>query len=1171
MPDNPMYNLSPALPPGLSAVPYIAGPIVADMTGGIAGPYVPPNMSVYDASYVTMVNNPLYKTMMSRMYSQFGTQIGNTLGSMWVVQSLGTMGGYTPEETKRALSGGVNMFARSKLGAFVMPFVDSGLNAMGLTGGSFVAMGQEAYRGRMGLMGPGVLLNPYDTGQQHQAMAAAAATATMLNGIMSKRNQEQKLLTTVEQRLMQGFSRERVTQMVMNAAGRGMFTTNIAQGFEDIPGTGVGGLADRLAQAVGGSDIDLSRLSDDNFRGKAGGVLNDEKAAQRLERLKKEFHRSVQGLTEAMGAMRDLTGYVDEELEKLLDEATNGAWNRSGSNAFAARDIVRTFHAVTQAYNLNPNRALDHVRTNRMILQQAAGFDESMQAFGFNGGGMFGLAAQTELMAGIEDMINARGVRGDPILAGRMRLQGSQLMARNINSSAGRAAQILAYARQTGILPGDMADGLTEMLTSGDRGIMGEGINRLLTLVFGSSEAGRRFMNDSMQMNAMRMSMDDNAGKLAMAVTMTGASAEYHRREQVSAAGQRLRLTQQALAESGMNTWQTPGGIGKVVDYVVQTIQGDPSKLSAEDRKTRLADAEAFKKQYDALVAKGWDPRMAAHSIIEAYRKSPATARYAQDIDLAVKEQAAVNNEEILEKGGALEGRQAAALLQDMLPRGLIDGRTGAEIYEAIRAGRGVEALARVDSIVGNLDPATRQLLGRVRSDAAEKHIAALDAMRDNVAAVKRIQEASVNGFSAEDVAKAYETMASAGKRYLESGQKPEDYSIFWDSISKANVVQMLSDKALEDYIGYVKGGRVDELSKMARQAAAMRRVAVTTLQDSGFGSWASGFWGGGHSSVNSKKAKEERDATVAEMTRRANEAAFKQAGDRDSFVPRAVEFLMGRADWEKLLNIYDPEKKRTELRESLKEYGIGFRAFLDAQERFNDLQEPYKEALGVLAAEGREDAIPVIKKKMAEKGLTSTRRVEEWLGGLVDGDDPRAQRINKAIATVKATVSAKNALVWSKANAHKALGSTMDNLTPQQKMEYQNFFSWKDFRDERDKKLQTDKKLAEFLDDFDFSEEGMRNAKGASAEFIRKLNSTVTTDEVSAKIGRPISSKEKSQYGEAMLAVARDKMIKFRDEGATDVFRAARAASREHRISGTLTIKDGWSQRDAVVDAYES
>lgn len=1159
MPGNPVYNTLPTTPPGWQGVPYMLGPLVADMTGGVARPYVPPNMATFDATMAAQVNNPLYKTMLGNMYSQLGTQIGNTMGNMGFVQSLGTMAGYSPAETQRALQGGMGAFGRSQMGSFVMPLVDSGLNAMGLTGGSFVGMTKAAYDGRMNLMGSG-LIDPHNAGQQHQAMAAASATATMLNNIISQRDSQGHLMLNADARTTQGFSRERVTQLAMRAAGMGMFTSGAAQGFGDVIGTGTGGIAERLAQAVG-PNIDIAAITSDNFDGKKGGLVGSKEAARKVEAIKKEVERGVQGLTEAMGAMRDLTGYVDEELEQLLTEVTNGDWTKSAQGAFAARDAVRTLHATSQVYNIDPGKALGQIRANRNALQNAAGFDEQMRSLGFNGGGMFGLAAQTDFFANVEDVINAKGVRGDPVAAGRVRTQALQAMSQNMNSQAGRAAQVLAYARQTGMVSDEQASGFAQMLTSGDSGVMGAGLNRLLTTVFGSAEVGRRFMNDSMQMNAMRNSMDDSAGKFAMTMMTNGADAEFRRREQVSAAGQRLAFTQQALSESGMNTWQSAEGTNKVVDNIVATIRGDGSDAD------RVVDANAFRQQFDAMVAKGMDPRTAANAVVSAYKRSPATSQYAQDIDLAVKRQSAINNEEALVKGG-LESRQATALVKELTARGGIDGKESAEIYRLVREGKGAEALARVDSVVSGLDYATRRQMSRVKSTAAQQHRDALETMRSNQEAETLIGLVADRGYGGDDVAKAYEAMASAGLRYAKSDKTEEDYDNFWERVSKSKFVDMFGTDAFKEYMDVAKNGKaVDEdgkeisaveyFQRMGRRAGAVKRAAVANLGASGYSLGMSDYWSGGQSSVNSQEARERRDTVINNLASRMNEDAFASAGERDSFAANVADFLMGNKNWKSLLKVYGDK----DLESSISKYGAAFEKYEKAQNDFNAAQGGYQEAIGALMKSGNFEDVNWVKEVFSHQGEIYVPDLEKSLSG-VSGKEGKA-----AVQKILAAAKARNALTEAQQGTETALGDTVADKDMVQKLK--GLTKWEAQRKKRNEKLTGDAKVAAFMEDFDFSEEGIKGAKGADKAWLDKMFAAVSDEEVAAKAGVASSSGVKQKYGEYAMSIVKEKAMAG-DEKALEAMKAARVAQRESagRIHGEITIKSGWDSSPAVLEA---
>lgn len=1156
MPANPLYSMSPTTPPGMQGIPYMISPLIAGMTGGVARPYVAPNMATYDATIASQVNNPLYKSMMAAMYAQMGSQLGTFMGDTKFMQGLGTMAGYSPEETKRALEGGLGAFSRSQIGSFVMPVVDSTLNSMGLTGGSFVAATQAAFNGRMNLMGAGTLINPYNAGQQHQAMAAAAATATMLNTIMSQRDKDGKLLPTVDQTLMQGFSRERVAQLAMRAAGMGMFSSNANGGFNGTVDTGTGNLSERLTQAMGDTGVDIYNLSVKNFDGQTDFSQSDSTAVQKVNAIRDEVHRKVQGLTEALGAMRDLTGVVDEELEGLLDNVTNGRWARSAKGAFDARDAVRSLHAVASVYNLDPKAALNQIIANRTVLQDAAGFDGSMLSMGFDGGGMFGLAAQTELLADIEDIVTARGVRGDPILSGRIRRQGLQAMAVNMNSMAGRASQVLAYARQTGVLSDADVKKFTEELSSGDSGIMGTSINRLLTTVFGSAEAGRRFMNDSMQMNSMRMAMDDNAGKFANALTRQGASAEFQRREQITAADQRLAFTQRALAESGLNTWQSAEGANKVVANIVESILGDGKDA------TRVSDARAFQTQFDTLVAGGADPRSAASRVIDAYKRSPATSAYSQLIDLAVKQQSAINNEGILATKNGLESRQATALVRDLSARGMIDGAKSSELYRMVREGRGSEALASVNGIIRGLDVDTQKQMQRVRESAAEKHEAAIEEMRSNVEATQLIEAAAERGYGGEDVAKAYETMAAAGLRYSLSNRDEDAYSDFWESVSQSKFVSIFGDKALEEYMSVAEWDSAKDAAeyfrKMGKRAGSLRRTAVSTLGNSGYGLQMSGYWGGGISTANSKEARERRDKTIQTIAMKTNEDAIKSAKERDSFATRVADLMMGTKNWKELLKIYDP-KGKTGLESAISQYGAAFEEYESAQMAFNNAQRGYNMALKSLASKGAFPIIGYVEDLLKGGGPIHIKTLEKKLSGL---DDPEREAILTAARARKRVIETQSA-------ADKVMGDTVADKENVKNLK--GFTAWEAVRRQRNEKLMADKRTASYLDDIDWSKEGLEfieRTSGAGKAFLDKMFAAVTDEEVAAKLGIDPSKGIKREYGETAMSIVREKAM-HGDEKALSVYKAARAAGRDAatRIHGEITIKSGWDSSPAVLE----
>ena len=1234
VPYNPLYNMAPATPPGwANSLQFLLGSLVTAINGGMVRPYIPPNLAVVDAYTAANVTNPLYKTMMSGVYGQLGTQVGTMAGGMQFVQSLGTMAGYSPAETKQALQGGLGAFGRSQIGSMVMPFVDSGLNALGLTGGSFVAAARATFDARMGLLtanaldypynpARNALVNPYNPGQMHQAMGAASALNSMLNSILSRRNAAGELMPGVDYAVTQGFSREDISQLVMQAAGMGLFTKTVGLDYRgpaaESHRLGVGGLASRMQQAMDGglfregARFDLSRLgtSTDAFMGKDVLVGAQDEALRDISKVRNEVEQQVRGLTRTLGAMRDLTNLVGDEAKQLLTSLTNGDWLRSREGMNTAHDALRSLGAVAKAYNLNPTSMVQQLVANRAVLQDAAGFDGAMLSMGFGGGGMFGLTAQTELVAGIEDMINAKGVRNDPILSARLRQQGVQTFARNLNSVAGRGAQVLAYVRQVGALSQDEIDSITRDFTSGDTGRMGAGLNRLLTTTFGSAEAGHRFMNNTMQMNAMRMAMDDKAGAFATMVIRNGADAEFSRREQVSFAAQRLAGTVQALHESGMNGWQSPDGVSAIVERVVGAIRG-PGKDPA-----RIAHANAFREQFDELIAHSYDPRTALSAVVSSFGRNPVTSVYSQDIDLAVKEAAAANNEDRLVAAG-LPSRQVMALLAGM-PRGVggIDSAKAARLYRLVRDGRGADALAELDAMAPSMAPGTQKLYADIKADAQKRHAAAMATMSDNAEAVALLRDVQGKHYGGEKIANIYDEMAAAGRRYLETG----DYDALWDAVSRSDFAGVFGPKVYEEYMttllearrplpprdaasdaaaswkrfmeGDFIGGMAaqaypeiaDEQERARRREAAnqyiqhmgrltgtFRRAAIDTIGAAGFGLTASGFYGSGPNATNSVQLRKERDDILNRISRAEGRDAVTGAARRNGLPDDVIDFLTS-GDYKKLFRVYDPDNKSGLLDDSrLLKYTETYSAYEKAVAEYNATQADYDDALKQLALS---PGGSLVAHKLAVGMGADTAFDENDIAGDIAGvwgdlraeGDPRAMYLEAIMKSVRA----KNAMLAARHKNNDAVVEALDD--PETRSKVLGLYRFDEANYRRRTALSQDPAVSSFLRSMDWSKEGIESAKGKKKEFLDLLFETVTPEEVAARQGAYAFEGIQRSFGETAMDIAVEHLGEKGEKGekAEAVVKAARAASTygATRVYGELVLRSGNDSSPATLDA---
>ena len=1155
---NPIYNSVPTTAPGLEGLRYMLGDAWASLTGGLANPYVPVNQSTFDATLSKHVNGPLYHTMMANMYRQMGYQLGNTVGAMGMAKQFGAMAGLSPEELRRALSGGGAAFGRSFAGQMVMPMLDAALAGAGISGGSMVAAANAVYSQRLHLLSPGIAMDPLNAGQQHQAMGAASAVASMLNGMMSQTTADGHLSLLANSAVTQGFDRQRIAQLAMRAAGMGAFTSYANASLAGGPGVTAGGLGRRLMEASGGVDLAMLDYTAGDFTGGGKDSVLGHDQAQKVKTLTREFTHRMQGITEAMAAMRDLTHEV-EGLEDKLSALTNGDWLRSGTGGFAARDAVRTLRAVTAMHDISPTAAIGQLVANRSVLQGAAGFDPSMQALGFNGGGMFGLPAQTELLSSIEEMITARGVRGDPVLANRLRQQGVQAMARNMNTVAGRGAQILAYARQTGIISNEEARSYQDLLASGDRGVMGSTLNRLLVTVFGSAEAGRRFMNDQMQMNTMQQAMNDEAGVFAMQTTIRGADAEFGQRGLAMAAERRLTFTKQLMSEAGMRTWQSDADVQRLTESVARSIQeataGPGGQPSAEGQR----DAAAFKAQVSARIAQGMSPLAAFTATKDAFARNTLTSSYSEVIDVATKRQAAVNNEATLARGGR-ESYQANVTMQALQRAGLMQGQAGVEIATMIREGRGGEALARVRGLVGGLDASNRSLFGDTLDAAGRYYDTMKETLQDNAAAEVAIAKAHAGQYSADDAAQAYRDVVEAARAYARNKDTAQGYDDFMERYSHSKFSLIFGEDEQKAVLDAVAAGNMGFFRTMGRQAGAIQRAAVANRQDSGHGAHMAGYWGGGAYAGNSKMAMERRNALIKKIADADTEDSLLSAADRDTLGHDAVALFLGEKDWQGLLKQYDPEGK---MASRLKKFGAAYSRYESATWASNDLLESYNTAYKNIA-KNHGGAVAAHLTKLLQGGIQeegNVASVAEFLSANgISGKDSDA-----VLAYTRSLLD----LYGAHTATESALSADIKSDTNGFGDDFKVFSKRVQSGSSRASRLLMDKDLQAFISGLALDDASLDEATGKTKKAFDKLWETVSDEEVAAARGLKSSKGlTKEEWTQTALKIVNNKAA-LNNQDAVDTLSMFKAASGEGvmRVRGEVSIRSGNEQYPAVLD----
>lgn len=968
---NPAYGAMPQTPQGLEALRYLIGGITASMTGGFMKPYVPPSQSVFDAHQAAYVNSPLYKEMLAHQYGQFGAQLGATAGGFRFVQNFARQAGYTGNVPVSLSQFGYS-FGSNPLGGALLGAMDPVLAGIGVTNGSYAEMANTIFSNRFMLTARNGMIDPLNVGQQHGAMAGASAMMSMLNSLTHRRDRDGNLLVSPDYAVTRGFDNGQIARMAMQMAGSGAF----------------GNFGARMQGAAGAVDISKLNATLGDFSGGGKNANLGGQSADRVKRLTEEYKSTIDAGLEAMGALRDLIKTTDG-LQERLTRLTGGDWARSASGAREAAAGLRRVNAVAQMYDLNPTALMDRMEANRGLLQDAAGVDASLRFYGVNGGGSLGLGGMAALTAATEDMIAARGLRGDPVRSEIVRRQATQAFARNYNSNAGIAAQLLADSYDKGLLSESQFNEMRRGLTGGDQGVMADTLNRLLVTRFGSKEAGRAFMQDSLAVNMMREHMSSSAGKTANEMIIAGADSEWLRREQTSAAASRRAFAKGLLQDAGLSIRPSAAGVGLTVDRVVDAL----NKASGDAKY-----GDAARAQYGALLQQGMKPEAALNAMVASLKSNAVTGKYAETIDLAVTEQAAENYEAQFMAGG-LEGMQAKAGADYLIQNKAIKGRRYGEIMKMLRTGDTAGALAAVRQANGGLDPALRKLGEDVMAQAETRFNAGRDAINDQKQVERMLGVAKEGGYGSSAASGALRDIITATSTYLKGGGRTADYDALLDAVDRSEVEKIFGKDFAAEMNAALRGDdstRQAFLEKAGRLSVAFDKQAAKVLGDAGYGSLAyDRYFGMGKYAGNDARRKAMQEGAIQKAVKWMGDSSKYGEKDRNTLAQDFMEYLS--SDNETLKQLLGVRDKGGALAEVDRAYGL-----FDQLQLFNDKKAAFqaneKGLTDVIHDLNRkEDKANVDKlRKMAVTGSTE-EDVEKFIKSAgISGD--RAEGLRKAM-----------------------------------------------------------------------------------------------------------------------------------------------------------------------------
>lgn len=1138
---NDVYNVMPGTPPGLAGPLSMVGSLYGQVAGRDLHPYIPQNMAAYDAHVAKYYNTPIRSGVVSLAQQQFGVALGHTLGNVRGVDGIGQLLGMPQGGLKSKMADVGGNLSGGMIGGMLLPAADRLIAQLGLSGGSFLEAADTALAQRMNLLSASTMFTPTDGNAARQSMAATSSMLTLVNGLINRSNPDgtQSIMPNIA--FTQGFDRNVITDILMKAAGAGAFSGDVSGQLH----RGRLGYADRLQLAAGDPEID--RLTMQDLRGE--GTATQTRATE-LKRFTRDFADTSKSLVEAVGAMRDMLKTTDGLTEKLT-ALTNGDWMRSGTLANNARNAVRKLHAVSQVYNMDPNQTMNMVMSNRTVMQEAAGINESMRFMGFDGGGMFSLEAQTEFIASIEDMVKRRGFQHDPILAARLRRQGLQLTAHNMNTDAGVATQALAWGRQLGVISDTEAAQYAMQLTSGDRAEMGNGIDRLLTTLFGSKEAGRQKLNDVTFVTEMRQAMNGDAGAFAMANTLAGADREYARRDQIAAADSRLSAVRSFMASSGISTEVYDEEAAKQLESVVNELGG-----------TFSDEAKAFRGVYNRYVDSMGGA--GALSMAVSYAKNdPTLSRYSERISLAMNRQEASTKEGVLREDGGVSAR-AKAGVDSLLSAGVLSGAEASELHSMIYNGDKDEALRRVAASAAESEYGTRVMAEKAMSAAQERYETQLNDLSDKAMAESLLSDASRNKYGSHALSDAFGKVASAARKFYGTKREESDVIDLERAFAQSGIGGILGEEGFNELRQKLRGGDADALRQIGRVSLQLRQVAASTLKGSGYGNEMIGMWGGGGWAGN---VDEHYLGMADRINKVARDIQDTSETGAEARMPTIQRFLTAAQSGD-LGDLFGAIKEEGDS-SPLKETGKAFAAYANATSNFNITTRKMEELYAALNAKGEYTKAAHLRKQLySGKNLTSedisavvsdldlgSIGLGGYAGALVGALDARQQQQRARQDLEHKTIKELS----TKEGMDKYLSSYRRQEFEKQEYSRRNGdFSFLDRIDVRSN---------DELEDAGLSTRSSEVEKARNRAYER-MKEVVTDDEVKKALGvESLDSVSEAQVLRTRLGIVKQQAANnsVKHQVVAEQVKSAETAGMQ-RVYGEITIQDGKDSRPAVL-----
>lgn len=380
--------------------------------------------------------------------------------------------------------------------------------------------------------------------------------------------------------------------------------TELSQAIRGTPNGGIGALPN-LQYTRGFKDQDVAGLAVDMQQagrfGDIGGRMRT------MDQASDEYRDEAQAVAvqtgkaiKAFEALGDLMGDHSDmgKLKEAMSKFTQGNWETMDLDDVTAS--LRKMQGLAQTLNKSKDEMMATVDTVQSAMSGAIGMTPQRMAMGLSGGAYNSLQAGVDMAERVYAISEATGARRPQDIA-RITAQQTALHAISMQSSAGKALQVLEYQKQEGLVDDDKYEAIRQNLVSGDSALRTKGVGDIATLLGGSEARGREMMRDDRVMETIRAGTLEPARQRAMAGMQQGRNMEWH--QTVKDAG--IRRMTEVLGD-----YKKRVGLPNATDPNVAAA-GKKEAMLDHLRQLSPSGAGVAEAEYQKVIDKGGTPAQA--------------------------------------------------------------------------------------------------------------------------------------------------------------------------------------------------------------------------------------------------------------------------------------------------------------------------------------------------------------------------------------------------------------------------------------------------------------------------------------------------------------------------------------------------------------------------------